>query len=171
MLNLPPIMVFWAARALFELVLTISNVFGTDSSPAAFTGDVALTLFATTCVVARKYGAKLPDFVITFMIFNWDTDFIEIFTKKIQFFVNYFEDVPVTFRLMSEWKKSRLTDIKLATNRKCHRQCVSCCHSCNYVVDCWCRTRCWPFKQRKNDEFYNVFLKLFSNHENEMKKN
>lgn len=70
MLDLPPTMVFCAARALFELVLRISNVLKTDSSPDVFTGAVALTLLPTTCVVARKYGAKLPDFVITFMVVN-----------------------------------------------------------------------------------------------------
>lgn len=65
--NLPAMVDVCAANALFNWVLATLNDFGTASSDAALTGGVILTLFATTGVVARKYGAKLPDFVITFM--------------------------------------------------------------------------------------------------------
>lgn len=69
-MHLPPMTAFRTASELFKLDLTISNVFGTAISPCAFTGGVILTLLATICVAPRKYGDKLPDFVITFMIAN-----------------------------------------------------------------------------------------------------
>lgn len=89
--SLPPTMTVWAASALFKLVLTTSNVFGTESSGAGFEGVVTFTLLATTCVVARKYGAKLPDFVITFMVVHFEINLIDSFTVEISnfFFKNF----------------------------------------------------------------------------------
>lgn len=64
----PPTMPVRAAKDWFELDFTASN------SPETTDADVAkdsenLILLATTCVEARKYGTKLPLFVITFMMF------------------------------------------------------------------------------------------------------
>lgn len=84
---LPPTIAVRPAGELFKLVFTVSNVFGTASSLDGFVGAVAFTLVATICVVARKYGAKLPDFVIKFILFWLNGQFVEVFTQKFHFFL------------------------------------------------------------------------------------
>lgn len=72
MLSLPPTIPVLATNQLLDWALTTSNVFGTKSSADKSTSGDIITLLATTCAVARKYGAELSDFVIIFMVFHLD---------------------------------------------------------------------------------------------------
>lgn len=66
--DLPLMSAVWAVNALFKLLWTTSIDFGNLVSWAGIIGAVHFALLPTNCVVTRKYDAKLPDFVITFMI-------------------------------------------------------------------------------------------------------
>lgn len=86
------------------------NVFVFYSSPGAITADEMFTLLATICVAPRKYGAKLPDFVMKFMVVNWEMDLIEFFTEK-----NPIYDCSCYVSRVSEKKNSESIVVKLAT--------------------------------------------------------
>lgn len=124
----------WTASALFKLVLATSNVFGTAISVAGIDGVVIFTLLPTTCVVARKYGAKLPDFVITFIVAHFTINLIESFTVEFQFFRDL-PNVTVKFSVLRLKRKILAERARLTLSWMQIETCV-CDTEHTYVCEC-----------------------------------